>query len=360
MTSRTRTPRTAVRRRLLVGAGIVAAAGAALAAAHGFGGSPPPPPDADGLPPATAEVTRGTLTQTQQVGGLISYGEPVGLVAQQDSGVVTWVAGAGTTVGLGEPVYAVDDEPVLLLHGTVQPYRVLGVGSVGTDVEQLEQSLHDLGHTDLDVDDTYDAATATAVSTWQADVGWPQTGTVAPGQVFVHDGDIRIALGGLVPGSHLGAEPNQQVVTYTGTTPVTTIPLDVELQHLVAEGDPATITLPDGTTVDGKVSSVGKVAQEIEEETFVTVVVQIKKPEALAGGFDSAPVTLRIVTGEREDVLMVPVTALVAAPDGGYTVEVVEDGTTTFVPVETGVFAQSMVEVSGPGIAEGVTVGVAE
>jgi peptidoglycan hydrolase-like protein with peptidoglycan-binding domain len=345
----------------LIGIGVAAAGATVVAAAVGFGGSgPTSSADADELPPATAEVTRGTLTQTQQVGGLISYGEPVGLVAQQTSGVVTWVAAAGTTVGLGEPVYAVDEEPVVLLDGTVQPYRTLGEGSTGPDVEQLEKSLHGLGHEDLTVDETYDWETTAAVVAWQKSVGWDQTGVVEPWQVFVHDGDIRIALDGLTPGSHLGAEPNQQVVTYTRTEPVASIPLDVELQHLVEKGDEATVTLPDGVTVDGKVTSVGKVAEEVEEETFVTVIVTIKNQKALAGGFDSAPVTLRIITGESEDVLMVPITALVAAPGGGYTVEVVADGEASFVPVETGMFAQGMVEISGSGITEGVTVGVAE
>lgn len=248
---------------------------------------------------------------------------------------------------------------MVLIHGTTPSYRTLGEGSVGPDVEQLEQSLHDLGHTWLTVDETYDAATAEAVSAWQESLGWEPTGSVAAGQVFVHDGDIRVALEALPPGSRLGADANQQVITYSGTEQVASVPLDVELQHLVAEGDEATVTLPNGVALDGVVSSVGTVAQEIEEDTFVTVIVSIDDQEALSEGFDSAPVTLRIVTGEREDVLMVPITALVAAGGGGYAVEVVEGDATSFVPVETGMFAEGMVEISGPGVAEGVTVGVA-
>ncbi|MCK9929021.1 peptidoglycan-binding protein [Frankia sp. Mgl5] len=348
------------RRYLLVLAGAGAAA-LIVAAALGFGGSPPPSPTGP-VPAATATVQRGTLTQTQQVGGLISYGEPVGLVAQQQSGVLTWIAAPGTTVKIGQPVYAVDGRPVILLHGTATPYRTLATGTVGSDVKELEASLQELGYTGFAVDDTFDAATASAVQAWQAKSGLPAQGTVSPDQIFVHDGDIRVALQSIPVGSHLGLQPNQQVLTYSGTTQVASIPLDVSLQHLVHTDDPATIALPTGQRLDGTVSSVGTVAQTIEEQnkTFVTVIVSFGDPSALAGGFDSSPVTLTIVTGQRANVLTVPVTALVANPDGGYAVQTVQNGQSTFAPVTTGMFANGTVEISGAGIAEGVTVRVAQ
>ncbi|MCK9899954.1 peptidoglycan-binding protein [Frankia sp. Cpl3] len=353
------------RRHLLVlaGAGVLALI---VAAAVGFGGGSPAPPGP--VPGATATVQRGTLTETQAVGGLISYGEPVGLVARQQSGVVTWIAAPGTTVKIGQPVYAVDAMPVILLHGTATPYRTLTAGTVGPDVQELEASLQELGHTGLTVDDTYDAATASAVQEWQAASGLPVTGTVPPDQIFVHDGDIRVALQAIPVGSLLGPQPNQQVITYSGTTQVASIPLDVALQHLVHTGDPATVTLPTGQRLDGTVSSVGTVAQTIEEQnkTFVTVIVSFDDPSALTGGFDSSPVTLTIVTGQRANVLTVPITALLANPDGGYAVQTVQtvqtvqdDGRSTFVPVTTGMFANGRVEISGAGVIEGLTVRVA-
>jgi membrane fusion protein, multidrug efflux system len=62
---------------------------------------------------------------------------------------------------------------------------------------------------------------------------------------------------------------------------------------------------------------------------------------------------------ERKDVLTVPVGALLALAEGGYGLEVVEGSTTRIVAVETGLFADGKVEVSGSGIADGTTVGVA-
>jgi len=60
----------------------------------------------------------------------------------------------------------------------------------------------------------------------------------------------------------------------------------------------------------------------------------------------------------NEDVLAVPVAALLALPKGGFGVQVVDGDTTRIVAVKTGMFAAGQVEVSGRDVAEGVTVGV--
>ena len=55
-----------------------------------------------------------------------------------------------------------------------------------------------------------------------------------------------------------------------------------------------------------------------------------------------------------EDVLAVPVTALVALVDGGYGVEKVgADGERSYVAVTTGSFSQTLVEIASPDLAEG-------
>ena len=71
-------------------------------------------------------------------------------------------------------------------------------------------------------------------------------------------------------------------------------------------------------------------------------------------------VTVRYVARQRPDVLTVPVNALLALSEGGYGLEVVSDSTATVVAVEVGMFADGRVEVAGPGLAEGTTVGVPE
>jgi hypothetical protein len=54
----------------------------------------------------------------------------------------------------------------------------------------------------------------------------------------------------------------------------------------------------------------------------------------------------------------VPVAALLALREGGYGVQIVEGSTTRIVAVKTGLFSGGRVEVSGDGLAEGMTVGM--
>lgn len=325
----------------------------------GIGGSSSAQSTVTGLPPATAEVTKMTLTQTQSVGGILSYGEPVPLITHLTSGTITWMPAPGDVVKLGQPAFSVNNVPVVLIHGTVPLYRDLWEGLTGPDVQELEQSLYDLGYTDVTVDGTYDYATTSAVWAWQQSLGLEPTGWVAINQVVVADGDIRVALQALTAGSQLGGDANQTVLTYSGTTQVVSVPLDVNLQHLIAEGDTATVTLPNGKKIDGTVESISKVASTIEDKQILPMIVSVKDQNALSG-FDAAPVTLDIVSGEHKNVLAVPITALVALQGGGYGVQVVQDSAVSYLEVETGMFADGMVEISGDGISEGLTVGVAQ
>jgi hypothetical protein len=163
-----------------------------------------------------------------------------------------------------------------------------------------------------------------------------------------------------VPGEPAGAP----LLTYTGVTRTVTVDLDVAKQHLVAPGIEATITLPDGKTVAGAVASIGTVAAAppanagqgtAQEPATIEVVVTVADQAAL-GTLDSAPVDVTLVSQRREDVVAVPVGALVALAEGGYGVQVVDGGRTSYVAVETGMFADGLVEVTG--LEEGTVVGV--
>ena len=78
---------------------------------------------------------------------------------------------------------------------------------------------------------------------------------------------------------------------------------------------------------------------------------------AVETDLDEAPVDVVVETSRAEDVLAVPVQALLALAEGGYALEVVEGGGGThLVGIETGAFADGFVEVSGGGVADGVEV----
>jgi hypothetical protein len=341
------------------GAAVVVVAAGGVAAL-GFGGSEPETPARSTLPPATAEVTETTLTSTEKVSGTLGYGEVSTLSARQ-GGTVTWLPEPGAVVTRGQVAYRVNDLAVPVLHGGIPPYRPLRSGDSGNDVRQLEENLSALGYGGFTVDADYTDATADVVRAWQQDLGREETGVVEFGDLVVAPGDLRVAVWKAQPGGQAGGP----VFTYTGTSRTVTVALDVAKQHLVSQGGKATVTLPDGTTVDGTVTSVGTVATKVEPtagaagggEPSNTIDVRISlADQAPIGRLDAAPVDVTLVSGVKEHALAVPVAALVALAEGGYGVQVVDGPSTRYVAVETGMFADGFVEITG--VAKGTVVGV--
>ncbi|GAB3420714.1 efflux RND transporter periplasmic adaptor subunit [Flindersiella endophytica] len=350
--------------RILGGAVALLAVATTVVAATGAGGAlfggggPDAVPSASGLPPATAKVARTTLVQTEQVSGTLSHGTPVALPARSN-GTLTWMPPDGSVVKLGKPAYKVNNEPVILLKGTLPAYRTLKVGVEGADVKQFEQNLKSLGYKGFDVDDSYTYYTAQAVEDWQDDLGKEETGKVGVGDILYATGDIRVA----VPQASVGAPIGNgtTVYTYSGTKPLVTVALDAAKQNLVSKGISATITLPGGKTAQGKVVEIGTAATKQDGEgkttTTIAVVLELADPAA-AGTLDAAPVDVDLVSETRENVLAVPVAALVALTQGGFGVQAVEGTAVSYIPVKTGMFAGGKVEISGSGITEGVVVGM--
>jgi peptidoglycan hydrolase-like protein with peptidoglycan-binding domain len=321
-------------------------------------------------PPATARVTRQDLAETKRADGTLGYGD-AHTVASGLAGVLTWLPAGGAKVSRGQPLYRVDDLPVVLMYGTVPPYRSLKVGDDGTDVKELEQNLSALGYAGFTVDDRYTDATAQAVRDWQEDLGLPETGSVEPGRRFVAPDAVRVAtLKAEVAGRTAVGQP---VLTYTGTARLVTVDLDVTDEALARNGAKVTVTLPDGgTTTKGTVTGVGTVAHKPDgqnttgtgqqsvssgDTATIDVTVTLDDPAA-GGGLDAAPVDVDFVSEEHKGVLTVPVAALLALRDGGYGLELIDGTATRLVAVQVGLFANGRVEVSGPDIAQGATVGV--
>jgi hypothetical protein len=347
--------------------GVAVVGGAATWAAVGFGGgdgrSASAAPTA---PPATAKIEKRTLTRTEKVSGNLGFGDAHSVtLAGTGAGTITWVPADGATFIRGETVYSVDAVKVPLFYGTTPLYRALSSGSEGKDVLMLEKYLSALGYDGFTVDDEYTSGTADAVEQWQDDLGRDETGTVTTGDVLVAPGAIRV---GDVKLS-VGDAATGTVLTWTGTTRKVTVDLKVEFEDLVAKGTKATVKLPNDKTVQATVTSVGTSATaeasqsangtsttNVDESTL-PVELAIKDQKGL-GRYQAAPVDVKLAAESRKDVLVVPVTALVALREGGYAVEVVSGGTTSYVKVETGMFASGMVEVKGAGLTEGLVVGV--
>jgi len=353
-----------VRRGVIFSGVALVAVAAAGVAAVGLGGE-----RADGTeepsaqPASTTQVTRQTLVQATTVEGELSHGDPVPLESHAQ-GTVTWLPAAGATISRGQALLRADERPVVLLYGALPIYRPLAAGVEGADVKQFERNLRELGYTGFTIDDEYTSSTANAVKRWQEDLGVTETGTVDASQVVVAPGAVRVAELSARVGSPAGGE----VYTFTGTTRIVTVPVDAGEAAWAAKGAAVTVTLPDGKEVAGKVASVGTVATDDSEEdqppnstgtddAQIQVTVTVTDQRAL-GALQQSPVDVAYVADERKDVLTVPVAALLALAEGGYGLEVVEGGASRYLGVEVGLFADGQVEVSGGGVAEGMTVGL--
>jgi Putative peptidoglycan binding domain len=372
-----------MRRTLLTTAAAVVLLGGAVAGlAMAWGSGAKQPAAKPALPPATAQVARTTLVETKTVSGTLGYGDAVPVSTAADQGTLTWIAAEGATVKRGKPLFKLDQRPVVALYGSLPLYRTLRSGVQGADVKQFEKNLSELGYTGFTVDDAYTAATATAARSWQADLGLTKTGAVEPSQVVVTPGAVRIAertarVGDLIGG---GREGGASVLSYTGTTRLVTVELEVADQALAKKGRAVTVTVPGGESVDGKIAKVGTVAtaprtasgtpggsdtaanapgssDAAVADASIEVTVTIADQKKL-GALDAAPVDVDFVSQARKNVLAVPVAALLALPEGGYGVQVVDGDATRIVAVKTGMFAAGKVEVKGAGIKPGTTVGV--
>jgi len=359
-----------MRRRTLVGGAAAAAVvvSGATAAVVGLSGQQPSEAAQSDLPAETAEITKTTLRDTVTVEGTLGYGDVVPVNAG-GKGTVTWLAPVGSTVKRGKPLFKVDQQPVVALYGRLPLYRELRTDVEGDDVEQLERNLQKLGYTGFTVDEDFTAATADAVEEWQDDLGLESTGVVKPGELVFVPSAVRVA----EHSSRVGAPANGEVLSYTGTAREVAVEADVADQRLVKVGAKVSVAVPGGETVSGKVSEVGTVASSAgdegdspegsddgssTEDATLEVIVQIPEQKKL-GELDGGPVDVTFTSGTRKGVLAVPVAALLGLAEGGYGVEVVDGSKTRVVAVDTGLFADGLVEISGDGLEAGMTVGVA-
>jgi multidrug efflux pump subunit AcrA (membrane-fusion protein) len=306
-------------------------------------------------PPATATVAKRTLTRTQKVDGNLGYGDLYAVQAPPGGGgMVTWLPDEGDVVERGDTVYRLDQEKVPLLYGSIPLYRTLSAGSEGGDVEQLERNLRALGYTGITVDHEYTSATAVAVEKWQEDLGRDETGVVRPGDAVVASGARRVAELASAPGAAAPRVP----LKWTGTTRIVTVDLDTDYADLVKPGTTATVELPDGTHVAARVTDIGTPTSKAKGDGATLPVELTVTEQKKLGRYQAAKVDVDLAAETRRGVLAVPINALVARPGGGYAVMAVTATGTRPLPVRTGMFAGGYVEVSGTGVAAGLTVGV--
>ncbi len=200
----------ASRRRIAAAAAIVLALAVVPALALLDSRSSPRDPAGTGVPAGqtTAEVTRRTLTESSTVDGTLGYGATLELYDRL-AGTFTWLPAVGATIGRGGTLWRIDNQPAVLMYGSVPAYRTLkeGIGD-GPDVTELNENLIDLGYDPYGAiadDEDFSAATAAAVRRWQHTEGLPETGAVELGRVVFAPGArrvtaVKVALGQDPPG----------------------------------------------------------------------------------------------------------------------------------------------------------------
>ena len=371
-----RTPPDVRRRKrpiVLAGTGIALAATAGFAARGVWPDSASPVTAGQNVPVSTATVVRTDVSARQLVAGTLGYRGSFSVVDELGAGVVTWLPGAGSVVGRGQVLFQVAGQPVILFYGPLPAWRDFGPGMTpGPDVRELQRNLAALGFGPGPADGQFGWSTQAAIERWQLANGLTVTGTIPLGQVTFLPGSLRIT--GTPVSLGTPAAPGTGVLSGTSDTPAVTVFLTVG-GPTVSPGDPVLVTMPDGTTtVTGVVASVGRVATMASASgsgasgqgsggsatAAVPVTITIRR-SAIPAGLDQAPVQVAVTQQRDDNVLAVPVTALLALPGGGYAVRITRPAP-RLIPVTTGVFddATSLVEVTGPGLAAGQTVEVAQ
>ncbi|MFB6659883.1 peptidoglycan-binding protein [[Kitasatospora] papulosa] len=203
-----------------------------------------------------------------------------------------------------------------------------------------------------------------AIKRWQKSVDIEPTGVLESSDVVVTRSAVRVS----EVSAQTGDSAASDLLSVSATTKSVRIPVETLDLGTIKAGQKVTVMLPDGTETAGEVATIGttiKADQEGENGTGVTkinVTVSVDDAEAVKG-IDAAPVQVRFEGETKKGVLAVPVGALLALREGGYAVRLAEgrsaEGRSAggrLVPVDTGMFARGLVEISGVDIAEGMKV----
>lgn len=325
---------------------------------------------------ATTAIVREDLREFETVQGRIGYADARPAFAQR-GGTVTWLPRVGGRVRPGQRLFQADGRSVFLFDGAQPAYRALGPGMRGTDVRQVERTLRatgDAAGTSMRTDGVWDAGTTAALQHWQERVGRPTTGRLELGDVHFAPGDRQVAavdvrLGGVVGGGAAagggqatGAGAATQVLTTTSTRPIVSLDVDASQQDLAVAGASVRVTLPDDRVVPGTVvrraraAGQGAAAAQGAAEAEPTVKVIIRLRDAIGAVLDQATVDVDLTSTRADDVLAVPVTALLSLEGGRFAVEVREGTSRRVVPVRTGISSDSMIEIAGAGLRPGMRV----
>ncbi len=165
-----------------------------------------------------------------------------------------------------------------------------------------------------------------------------------------------------------------EILTTNSTQLVVTVDLNASLQSEATLGENVSVEMPDGSTVGGKVTAVSSVAQSSASgddgsgaggsgggsggssgsSATVPITITLDK-RAKGAGLDQASVSVNFTQAKANDVLSIPVTALIATSGQKFAVQEAV-APYKLIPVTTGLFAAGDVQVSGSGVYQGLKI----
>lgn len=365
--------RTALTVTLIVSALVLAAGGGVFASNM----LRPTPVAASPVSPQTAQakVTAGSLNAETTVRGKLRFTKQIDLAAAR-SGVITELPVPDTILAPGAVAYRIDTLPTVVMAGTTPAWRDFATGmTAGPDVKQLEENLRSFGYLDAEPSEDFTWHTRWALRTWQRDLGLPPSDTLSKDLVLFADQPLRVSKLERQLGDRV--EAGAKLYRASSTTTEVTASLKPDDAELAPVGATVTVELPGGGNTEGIVSNVGSAEEAPAEsgaapapggdataegrpgELRIPITVSLADQTATQG-LSLVSVTVRLGSVVREDVLTVPVDALIPVDAERFAVEVAGAGSTQqkLLPVTVGAFASGLVEISGEGIREGLEVTV--
>ena len=185
--------------------------------------------------------------------------------------------------------------------------------------------------------------------------------TFSPTNAYASDSPIII--GSYINDTGSAVSLNSQLYNISSIGIEVVFQVDASDQETVSVGDSVEIELPTDERVPTQITFIDQVVTQTQAGEFIEVTLEVLNPEEIEA-YDQAPVKVFVTTEVSQNVLYVPVNALLALAEGGYALEIydgeTEGGTfegesgvdTSYVAVEIGVFTDGFVEVKG-NISEG-------
>lgn len=303
--------------------------------------------------PLLYTVTEGTVSRVMSFTAAARW-QSVPLARNAASGTLTTVdVQPGDRVEVGQRLYTVDLRPVTAAEGAVPAFRDLADGATGTDVEQLQAFLAAVGHYGGAASGAFDAATASAVRTWQRAIGITADGVVRRGDLLFFPGlPARVTpADALQVGAPISA--GETAIEALPEAPTFTITLGLEQADLVPLVTTVLVHHTGGTWQGSIASSTATPAGEL--------VLTLVGPDAtsLCGdqcgavpiGDEAALYTADLIAVPETTGPVVPVSALRTRPDGSAAV-VTADGREITISILAAAEGRAVVS----GIAVGTTI----